>query len=326
MSKQFDHQSPVAFGGMMVALSILLAAGTKIFPVLIGAFAAIPLALAAFRLSLRNSIITGVAACILIGIFFGPLFGAAFLFEYAILGVFTGYAIQRNWTFSRIFLIAWGLQCIGMLAFLGIQIVIAGFQIDSVLQPFMNMEDDMMRTAKDMGLFERLQTTAISADTIEKMFAQSVQFFMRVLPAVYVCLMAVGVALHLLFFQVLCVRLHIPVEVKMPPYDQTIMPVQILVPFVFCWLALLLHQYIDDDILWIVALNGMVICVGCMCVGGLSLILNNIHWRKLAAPFRMLYFIVFFFMGQYFLIVATVVGVFDTILDFRHLRMQAKEQ
>lgn len=325
MSQRFEERPPVAFGGMMVALSVLLAAGTKIFPILIGFFAAIPLALAGLHLSTRDSLVSAAAATLLVGLFFGPFFGLAFLFQYAILGVFTGLAVKKQWTFRHLFLVAWVIQCIGMLVFLGIQFAIAGFDLTATLKPYLNMENEMIAIAKEMHLFERMQTTKMDAYTIETLFRQSMQFFMKILPAAYAGLTAVMVAVHLFLFRVVCKRLRLGNGLATPAYDQVIMPVTLLIPLIGCWIILLAKEIFPSEILWLVALNGMVICIGGMGIGGLSLILHNIRWRALAMPFKMVYALIFFLMGQYLLVVAAFIGIFDTILDFRHLRTQTKE-
>ena len=89
-------------------------------------------------------------------------------------------------------------------------------------------------------------------------------------------------------------------------------------------ITLLANRYIDIHLLWIVAVNVMVIGAACMVVEGFSYTIAKLRFSEATPLMKLLYIMLAFFMGIYLFVVLAVFGVFDCISDFRHLRTTKK--
>ncbi len=325
MSHPQPNRSPVALGGMLAALSVVFAFMSQFLPMFFGMVAPLPLAVAVLMVSVRYAVMITVVASLLVGILLGPLAGVGFACQSAIMGVVVGKLVKDKRTYGTVFIGGTLAQAGGMALFMLVQLALMGFDWGSFFQTFTEMEKEMVASAQSLGVFDTIaQSGGISAVEAEASFKHTTHLLVQMLPSIYMVLFAVMTALHLWLLHWVVKRMNLAPNVDKPQWKTIIMPTWILVPFLGAWIALLANRYIDNHLLWIIAVNVMVIGAACMVVDGFSYTITKLKFSE-ATPFmKMLYILLALFIGIYLIVIFAIFGVFDCISDFRHLRTTQK--
>ena len=326
MSRLQPTRSPVALGGMLAAITVAFAAMSQFMPLFFGLIAPLPIAVAVLLVSVRFAILVTVVASILIGILLGgPLAGISFACQSALMGIVGGALIKQRRPYGSVFIFVTLAQAGGMALYLLIQLAVMGFDITAFMQTFFTMEEDMIASAESLGVFNAIaQTSGITALEAEETFRHTTHLFMQMIPGIYTVLFALMTALHLWILRWVCKRMNITPNLQSPDMKSVIMPTWVLVPVLGAWITLLANRYIDIHLLWIVAVNVMVIGAACMVVEGFSYTIAKLRFSEATPLMKLLYIMLAFFMGIYLFVVLAVFGVFDCISDFRHLRTTKK--
>ncbi len=326
MSRPQPTQSPVALGGMLAALAVAFAAMSQFLPLFFGLVAPLPIAVAVLLVSVRFAVLVTVVASVLVAILLGgPLAGLGFACQSALMGIVGGALVKQKRHYGSVFLFVTVTQAVGMGLYLLIQLALMGFDFGAFSQTYLTMEKDMIASAESMGVFETVaQTSGITAMEAEQSFKHTTHLLMQMLPSIYMVLFAVMTALHLWLLHWVCKRMNITPNVEHPNMKSIIMPTWVLIPFLGAGIALLANRYIDIPLLWIVAVNVMVIGAACMVVDGFSYTIAKLKFSEASPLMKFLYVMLAFFMGIYLIVVLAIFGVFDCISDFRHLRTTQK--
>ena len=308
MSQHQPQRSPVAIGGLMAALAAVCGFMSQLLPFFFGFLAPLPLALAAIWLSRPMALACGVCSALLVGIFMGPLAGVSFFLRSVFLGLVIGSLVK-------------GKRRYGVL-FVALTMLISGTGATFLQQFAGGLEEEMLSAADEMDLFNAMATSGLSAAEAEQTFARVVHFTVQLTPAIYVLMYAALSAVVLLLLHALCLRLRTEVQVNPPRWQEILMPPAVLVPFLVAWILLLVERHLDNQVLWIVCANVMVIGAACMAMDGFSYCLAKLKFTEKPFMIQLIYLMLAFLMGWYLIVVFVVIGVFDSIADYRQLRSQ----
>lgn len=318
MSNLQPPRSSVALGGLMAALAVVFGMLSQLLPLFFGLLAPLPLALAAIWLSTGTAIVSGVAATLVIGILLGPLTGLSFLCRTVFLGLISGILVKKRQCFAVIFTGSTLALVIGTAILLLLQMGLMGIPLPS----FSALENDMFATAESMNLYSMMADSGMNATQAEAYFKQVVHVMVQLAPAIYVLLFALEAGAVLLLLHLLCRRLQTEAQVPVPDWKAILMPPAVLVPFLLAWMVLLADRYIDNQVLWIVAANVMVIGAVGMALDGFSYVMARLKFSEKPLITQFLYLALVLLMGVYLIVVCAVIGVFDSIADYRQLRSQ----
>lgn len=326
MSRPQPSYSPVALGGILVALSVVFAAMSQFLPLFFSLIAPLPLVVAVLLVSVRFAVLVSIAASILVGVLLGgPLAAAGFVCQSALMGIVCGALVKRKYHYSRIFIFVTLTQAAGMGLYLLVQLAFMGFDVAAFSQSFLSMEDEMVRNAQNLGVFDTIaQTSGISALEAEQSFKHTIALFLQMMPSIYLVLFGIMTALHLWIVHWFCKRMNIVPNIERPDMKSIIMPAWVLIPFLGAWIILLANRYIDIHLLWIVAVNVMVIGAACMVVDGFSYTIAKLKFSEATPLMKLMYIMLLFLIGGYIIVVMAIFGVFDCISDFRQLRTTTK--
>lgn len=314
-------RAPVAIGGMLAALGAAFGLLAQVLPIVFSFLAPLPLALAALLLPSSFAVLSGVASALVVGIFLGPMTGVGFFLRTVLLGLACGFLVRAGKRFGVVFVGATLAQIVGSLLYLLVQLALMGFNWQSFLRTFTGMEDELLKSAEQMDLYNTLATSSgMDAAQAKAAFTSTVHTMVQMTPAMYVLLYAALTGIVLLLLQALCLRLHTVKQVAAPHWRSILMPPAVVVLFIIAWMALLAERHFDNQVLWIVAANVMVIGAACMAVGGLSYCLDKLKITEKPFMTQLLVLLLVLFMGVYLIVVLAVIGVFDSICDYRHLR------
>ena len=322
MSNWQPRRSPVALGGLMAALAAVFGMMSQLLPFFFDVLAPLPLALAAILLSRSVAVAAAVAASLLLGMLTGPLAGLGFFLRTAIVGVVCGWFVQARRRYAVIFCGTTLAQVIGSSLWLAVMVVLMGVPLPSVSA----MEENLFASAERMNLYATLAESGMDATQAEAMFANAVHTVVRLTPAIYVLFFACLSGVILFLLHLLCRRLRTPVQVPAPRWKAILMPPAVLVPVLFAWVALLLERHFANPLLWIFAANVMVIGAAGMVLDGLSYILDRLKFSEKPPVTQCLFILLALLMGWYLIAACAIIGVFDSIADYRHLRSQKGEE
>lgn len=327
MSHQQPNRSPVALGGIMAALAVVLGLTAVMLPFVSGVIAPLPLALAAIWLSWRGAVLAGVAASLVLGIITGPLAGVSFFLQTVLIGIVSGALVRAKKRYGTLFALTTATQVLGTLLYLLVQLALMGFDVRAFMGTFGGLEEEMLASAEQLDLYNTMANTGgMSAAQAEHLFTNTVHIMVQLSPSIYVLMFAVMTGAELLLLSALCRRLRTPVQVQAPNWKTIIMPPAVLVPFLAAWVLLLVEQYLDNQLLWIVAANVMVIGAAFMAVGGASYLLAKLKFTEKPLMLQLLIIMLALFMGWYLILMCALLGIFDSIADYRHLRPEKGEQ
>lgn len=316
-----QHHSPVVMGGMIVALSVCLALINRIMPYFFTLFMALPLALGAIMMKPKAALTAAIAATLLCGMLLGPLYAVTFFCSYAMLGVYTGWASKKGVAFGKMVLVASLLQVLGMFIMFGVQLAIMGFDVPKFVQTVFGSSDELYDFAKASALYDYLQSsTTMSTQALDHMLWQISHTMFMLIPSLYLLTILVSVLFHVSFLWLLCKRLSIAVSMQLPPIDRMQMPVWLLVPTLSAWGLVLLNRYVHIEWLWAIAINLLCLSAVTFAAGGYSFFAAKSRLYHMRPFKRLLIMLVLLFFFQYSLPILALVGIFDTILDYRHLR------
>lgn len=318
MSNLQPPRSPVALGGMMAALAVAFGLLSQLLPIFFGLLAPLPLALAAIWLPTGMAVLSAVAATLVLGMLLGPLAGLSFLCQTAIFGLVCGLLVKAWKRYAVIFSGATLALVLGTGLMLLLQLWLTG----AALPTFSALENEMLASAESMDLFNAMATSSMTAAEAQTMFTQLVHTMVQLAPAIYVLIFALETGVVLLLLYLLCRRLHTEVQVPALHWKTILMPPAVLVPFLLAWIALLAERYFDNQVLWIVAANVMVIGAAGMALDGFSYVIARLNFSEKPLITQFLYIALVLLMGGYLIVVCVVLGVFDSIADYRHLRSQ----
>lgn len=325
MSTPSPNRSPVALGGLLAGLSVAFAMLSQMMPMLFGFVAALPLAMAVILLSPRDGILIAIVTAILEGVLLGPLVGIAFFCQYSLMGLVSGWLVKKGKSYASNFVATTLSQIVGMALLLFSQFALMGFKVTEFVNTHLQIEDELLANAESMGLYDSMaQTGSMSAGQAEILFQQVIHTLVQLMPSIYVVLFAALTGIHLYFLHWLCLRMGTTVNVPAPRLKKIIMPAWTLVPFLLAWVVLLLHNHFTSPLLWMLAVNVMVVGAAGMAVDGFSYIVVRIKFSEASFLWKMLYIMLAIFMSWYLIIFFALVGTFDCISDFRHLREQEK--
>ena len=322
MSHHQPQRSPVALGGILAALAAVCGFLSQLLPFFFSLLAPLPLALAALWLPRSMALACGVVAALLLGLFSGPLAGVSFLLRTVLLGWVIGFLVKGRRHYAVLFTAATLAQVSGTLLYLLLTLAISGTGATFLAQFSGDLTDNMLAAAEDMNPYETLATNGMSAAEAEQLFRHAVQLTVQLSPAIYVLMFAVVSGAVLLLLHLLCQRLRLDAQVTSPSWQSILMPPAVLVPFLAAWILLLVERHFDNQVLWIVAANVMVIGAAAMAMDGFSYCLAKLKFTEKPFMVQLLYLMLALLMGWYLIVVFAVIGVFDSIADYRHLRSQ----
>lgn len=322
MSRPLPNRSPVAIGGMLAAVAIIFALLSQFLPMIFGLFAPLPMVIAVVMLDFKFSVLVAAAASILVAVLLGPVSGLSFFFQYALVGSLMGAFIKAGKNYSTIFLGATVAQAVGFGLFMLAQFALMGFDASAFSNQFMSIEGEMLKNAEETGLYATLAASSgITASEAELLFRQTLEMVVKLMPSIYCLIFAATAAVSLWLSDYVLKRMQLGVRVNPPQWRSIIMPTWVTAIFIASWIMLLVNNRIlDNPLLWIVAVNVMVVGVACMEVDGLSYCLAKLKLSKKSFMWQMFYVMLVLFMGVYIIFVLAFLGVFDAIMDFRHLR------
>lgn len=264
------------------------------------------------------AVLSAVAATLVLGMLLGPLAGLSFLCQTAIFGLVCGLLVKARKRYAVIFSGATLALVLGTGLMLLLQLWLTG----AALPTFSALENEMLASAESMDLFNAMATSSMTAAEAQTMFTQLVHTMVQLAPAIYVLIFALETGVVLLLLYLLCRRLHTEVQVPALHWKTILMPPAVLVPFLLAWIALLAERYFDNQVLWIVAANVMVIGAAGMALDGFSFVIARLNFSEKPLITQFLYIALVLLMGGYLIVVCVVLGVFDSIADYRHLRSQ----
>ena len=322
MSRPQPNRSPVAIGGMLAAVAVIFALLSQFLPMIFGLFAPLPMVIAVVMLDFKFSVLVSAAASILMAVLLGPVSGLSFFFQYALVGSLMGAFIKAGKNYSTIFLGATVAQAVGFGLFMLAQFALMGFDASAFSNQFMSIEGEMLKNAEKTGLYATLAASSgITASEAELLFRQTLEMVVKLMPSIYCLIFAATAAVSLWMSDYVLKRMQLGVRVNPPQWRSIIMPTWVTAIFIASWIMLLVNNRIlDNPLLWIVAVNVMVVGVACMEVDGLSYCLAKLKLSEKSFMWQMFYVMLVLFMGVYIIFVLAFLGVFDAIMDFRHLR------
>lgn len=315
------QRSPVALGGMLAALAVVLGMAGRFLPLVGDIFAPLPLALAGLLLPAGWAALCGVAATLVLGTFLGLVSGAAFFLQTVCHALLCGILVRRGWRFGALFAAVTAAKVGGGAFNLGLQLLLTGNGPGMLWQSVTALEEEMLTAADTTGVYAQLAAAgSMTAAEVQTLFAQTVHIIVQLSPAIYTLIDTFWAALMLWLFASLCRRIGTPVQVAVPQWRTLIMPPAVLVPFLAAWILLLVERHFDDQVLWIVAANVMVIGAACMVVDGFSYTLARLRFSERPLMWQFIYVLIAVMLGWYLIVVFAVIGVFDCIADYRGLR------
>ena len=252
----------------------------------------------------------------------GPLAGVSFFLRSVFLGLVIGSLVKGKRRYGVLFAAATLAQALGTVLYLALTMLISGTGATFLQQFAGGLEEEMLSAADEMDLFNAMATSGLSAAEAEQTFARVVHFTVQLTPAIYVLMYAALSAVVLLLLHALCLRLRTEVQVNPPRWQEILMPPAVLVPFLVAWILLLVERHLDNQVLWIVCANVMVIGAACMAMDGFSYCLAKLKFTEKPFMIQLIYLMLAFLMGWYLIVVFVVIGVFDSIADYRQLRSQ----
>lgn len=313
--------SPVAFGGMMAALAVVLGLVGQLLPLFGALLAPLPLALCALVLPLGQAAVSGVAAAFVVGMLTGLVNGVQFAFSTVLFSVVLGVLVRARKGYGTCFAGAALAKVTGAGLAFGAQILLAGVDLQTVWRAFSSLEEDMLQTAEQAGLYESLAASGtMTAAEVQDLFVRTVHVVLELSPAIYVLRDAALVGAVMLVLHAFCSRLPLFVQVPVPQWRRMIMPPAWTAGFILAWMCLLAAHHFENTGLWICAANVMVIGAAGMVVDGFSYTLARLRFSERPLMWQFIYVLIAVMLGWYLIILFAFLGVFDSIADYRQLR------
>lgn len=217
--------SPVAFGGMMAALAVVLGLVGQLLPLFGALLAPLPLALCALVLPLGQAAVSGVAAAFVVGMLTGLVNGVQFAFSTVLFSVVLGALVRARKGYGTCFAGAALAKVTGAGLAFGAQILLAGVDLQTVWRAFSSLEEDMLQTAEQAGVYESLAASGtMTAAEVQDLFVRTVHVVLELSPAIYVLRDAALVGAVMLVLHAFCSRLPLFVQVPVPQWRRMIMP------------------------------------------------------------------------------------------------------
>lgn len=326
MTNQQPKRSPVALLGMLTAVAVVLAFLAQIVPILFGFAAPLPMIVAVIMFGFKQSMLVAAASSILVAVLLGPISGVSFFCQYALVGSLCGAFVKAKKSYGTTFLATTLAQALGMGLLALVQLALMGFDVAAFAQTYLSFESEMLKNAQETGLYATMAAgSGMSAAEAKLIFKQSLTMVMQVMPSLFALFFAATSAIVLWLSDKLCVGMRLDVRPQAPKWHDIIMPYWVTAIFIASWVALLLNnRFLDNQLLWIVAVNVMVIGVACMALDGLSYVLAKLKLSEKSMLWQLFYLMFALFMGVYLIFVLAFFGIFDAIMDFRHLRDKGK--
>lgn len=301
-------------GAMFCALGVILTLVSYYIPLftILVFFIPVPMVVLGKRQGLKVSIISSVAATILIVLFLGPInaitFGALMLF----VGCSLGYAYNKNFSPVRKVIIGVAGFAVLMIAVVASYELVMGISFTAFL--FQTLEAS---TAEVMGFYESANIMDASQLTVAKdAMAANIQMMKLALPSAFLLLPMMFGMVNVLISDFILKR--IGYEVKgFKPLGQWEMPASLkyfLMIFLFGDFIISIFQVTAIPQIYIVTVMNFVNII--FFIMGLSLIFNYMEYKEVKNKGLKVLVV---FLSLIIISVITIVGVADTYIGIRRI-------
>lgn len=178
---------------------------------------------------------------------------------------------------------------------------------------------------EEAGLTAYPEETGLSREELEEQFAQMASIFSRLLPAIFY-LEAFLLVFTMMFFASFLERKREIRRLKKKEFSQEFMPWQ-LAWIVIAGLALFLLGKDELATIYYLGSNILLVMTPILCYFGLSTLWYKVRQFSRGSKIAMLVgmIILFIFLSVAMIVLLALIGLFDSLLDFRKIRVQKEE-
>ena len=311
---------PVAEGGLLAALTVILALAAVYLPV-IGIAAAllwpIPIIVLVVRHGVRQGVMAAVVAGIIMALFIDPVTALQMVISFMPTGIALGWGFRCKWSAVKTFLAAFAASTAAKLAAVLLLLFVLGVNV-------FDIQIDVMKQSMDASV-ELYRSMGIDEAQLSEMSGQMermAELVSLLIPLIVILMGMLDAVISYMVGSKILKRLGERVPV-MPPFASWHLPRWILMLFGFALVGMYWGTTRELDLLYRASLNLNLVCIFAGFVQGLSLLWYAAdHWG-LGKAIRIIIAVVLLFNGLLMYITA-LTGLFDMVFDYR-ARMARKK-
>jgi uncharacterized protein YybS (DUF2232 family) len=300
---------------MLTAITVILAIAGLYIPLLGGVIVflwPVPITVLVIRHGLRLGLLATVATAIILGILTGPLQVLTVIFGFGLVGLTTGFTIQRGLAPYKIILIGALASGISLLVSFGVSIFIMGFNpIETLIKSFRESVPAVISMYKSLGMGTEQLTE------FESQMSTFADMMLKLLPTAFI--MGTVIVSFVNFSVARQVLGKMGQKIAgLPPFRFWRFPKI----FVFIYLlAMGLNYYANlkgMEGLALVGLNATMVFTYVYFIQGLAVAVFFADKWSIAKGIRVIIFLMLFFF-PFLVQVTMIVGLFDGVFNYRRL-------
>ena len=314
-------------GALMAAITAIIALISTYLP-FINIFSflviAVPIIIVVIRNNLTAGVIASIVATFLVSIMAGPLIAFFFYLQFMPLALAYGYLFKNKYTASKILAIGTFVAVISTILIMLFGMIIGQIDFEQQKLAFYQTVDRTIAIYEDYGMMEKFETQGVSKEQLRTILTDMASFFIRVFPTLLIIGSVFTAATHFIMARIILKKFGHDVP-SILPFSQWHLPWYVVWGLIFGWAGYLIGDIYGQDTLRILGQNILIAYGVLLFILGLSVLAYYFKKFKLTNLSRLLLIMtaVMFFSG--FVLMAIVIGLFDLVLDQRHLNKEVKE-
>jgi len=317
----------LAEGALLAAITAILALiGTFIplanfFTFLI---VAVPIIIAIVRNNLTTGVISSVVAALLVGVLAGPIIALFFYLQFMLLALAYGYLFKYKYGSGKILAVGTFVAAISTILIMAITMLVGQVSLEQQKQALFETVDRTIKIYEDYGMMQQFEEKGIDKEELRKMLTDMVHLFIRVLPAFLIIGSVFTAFTHFIMARISLKRLGHEIP-RFPPFSEWNLPWYTVWGLIAGWASFLLGDFYNQDIWRIVGQNIMITYGIILFILGLSVVAFYFKKYNLPRVTRLLLILAAVLMLNGFVMATIFIGMFDLVLDHRHLNRNKKD-
>lgn len=309
-------------GALMAAITAIIAlVGTflpfiNIFSFLI---IAVPIIIVIIRNNLTTGVISSIVATLLVAVLAGPLIAFFFYLQFMPLAITYGYLLKNKYSAGKILAIGTFVAVISSILIMLFSMAISQMDLEQQKQALFETVDRTIGIYEDHGVLEQFEQQGVNKEELRTMLTDMVSFFIKVFPAIFIIGSVFTAGTHFIMARIILRRFGHEVP-HIPPFSQWHLPWYVVWGLIAGWAGFLVGDIYGQEVLRVLGQNILITYGVILFILGLSVVAFYFKKLKLSGLTRMLIILTFLLFLNGFIFVTIFIGMFDLVLDHRHLK------
>lgn len=314
-------------GALMAAITAIIALIGNFLPI-ISVFSfliiAVPIIIVIIRNNLTTGVIASIVATFLVAVLMGPITAFFFYLQFMPLALAYGYMFKNEYSAGKILAIGTFVAVVSTILLMLFTMILGQMDFEQQKLALQETVDRTIALYEDYGLMDRFEEQGLSKADLHTMLTNVVNFFIRVLPALLIIGSVFTAATHFLMARVILKRFGHQVP-HIPPFSQWHLPWYVVWGLIAGWAGYLIGDFYHQEVLRVLGQNILITYGVILFILGLSVLAFYFKKLKLSGLTRLLVIMTALLFLNGFIFMTIFIGMFDLVLDHRHLNRGIKE-